>query len=239
MVPSLWLAETFLTFSLKRLNGDQRNLTGSLISISFSKFVFFGPIRKKDVRPSLWFQETKSWSNSPLKLLYRIQRHYKKQEINVLLVFSGRSENQDDRPELWLTEICPLPLLNRWKVFDENWQEARSERPLPSSCFSGRSENKDYQSGLWLVESFSTSPLKPQNKIWRDVTGSKTSMSSTKFIFFRAIGKKRWPPCPVHQHRWHFVLICTIWGHVRNFYSVKCLMQNRESTKGCSRWKVE
>ena len=41
----LWLAETFST-SLKSLNGIQRNLTGSKLLTSSTKFVFFGPIWK-------------------------------------------------------------------------------------------------------------------------------------------------------------------------------------------------
>ena len=45
--PGLWLAETFSTSSLKPLNGIQWNLTGSTISTSSTKFVFFGPVRKK------------------------------------------------------------------------------------------------------------------------------------------------------------------------------------------------
>ena len=48
--------------------------------------------------------------------------------------------------------------------------------------------------GLWLAETFSTSPLKPQNGIQRNLTGSKISTSSTKFVFFGSIGKTRWPP---------------------------------------------
>ena len=51
--PGLWLAETFLT-SLKPLNRIQRNFTGSKISTSSTKFVFFGPIKKQDGRPGLW-----------------------------------------------------------------------------------------------------------------------------------------------------------------------------------------
>ena len=42
----LWLAETFSTSPLKPLNGIQRNFTGSKISTSTTKFVFFGPIGK-------------------------------------------------------------------------------------------------------------------------------------------------------------------------------------------------
>ena len=44
--PGLWLAETFSTSSLKLLNGIQRTLTGSKISTSSTKFVFFGLIGK-------------------------------------------------------------------------------------------------------------------------------------------------------------------------------------------------
>ena len=44
--PSLWLAETFLTSPLKPLNGIQQSLTGSKISTSSTKFVFFWPIGK-------------------------------------------------------------------------------------------------------------------------------------------------------------------------------------------------
>ena len=58
------------------------------------------------------------------------------------LCFSGRLENQDGRPSLWLAETFSTFLWNRWTEFNETWQEARSQRPLPSLCFSGRSEKK-------------------------------------------------------------------------------------------------
>ena len=40
------IAETFSTSPLKLLNGIQQNLTGNKISISSTKFVFFGLIKK-------------------------------------------------------------------------------------------------------------------------------------------------------------------------------------------------
>ena len=48
-----------------------------------------------------------------------------------------------------------------------------------------------------LTFTFSTSSLKPLNGIQQNLTGSKISMSSTKFVFFEPIGKTRWPPLPL------------------------------------------
>ena len=90
-----------------------------------------------------------------------------------------------------------LLLWNRWTEFNETWQEARSQRPLQILCFSSRFEKQDGRPGLWLAETFSTSPLKPPNGIQRNLTESKISTSSTKFVFFGPIGKTRWPPWPL------------------------------------------
>ena len=48
-----------------------------------------------------------------------------------------------------------------------------------------------------LTFTFSTPPLKPLNGIQWNLTGSKISMPSTKFVFFGQIGKTRWPPWPL------------------------------------------
>ena len=246
--PGLWLAETFSTSPLKPLNVIQRNLTGSKISTSSTKFVFFGPIGKTRWLPWLligwdifqlllwnrWTEFNETWQEA------RSQRPLPS------LCFSYRSEKQDGRPGLWLAEtfstsslkplngnstkldrkqdlnvryqVCVfranrknkmavlasdwlrhfrLLLWNRWTEFNETWQKTRSQRPLPSLCFLGRSEKQDGRPGLWLAETFLTSPLKPLNGIQRNLTGSKISTSSTKFVFFGPIRKTRWPSWPL------------------------------------------
>ena len=113
------------------------------------------------------------------------------------LCFSGQSENKMAAlASDWLRHFRLL-LWNRWTEFNKNWQEASSQRPLPSLCFSGRSEKQDGRPGLWLAETFSTSPLKRLNRIQRNLTGRKISTPSTKFVFFGAIRKARWPHWPL------------------------------------------
>ena len=194
--PGLWLAETFSTSPLKPMNRIQQNLTWSKISTSSTKFVFFGPIGKTTWPP--WHligwdifdfsSETAEQNSTKLD---------RKQDLNVLYqvcVFQADRKNKMAAlASDWLRHFRLL-LWNRWTEFNETWQEARSQRPLPSLCFSGRSEKQDGRPGLWLVETFSTSPLKPLNGIQRNLTGSKISTSFSKFVFFGPIGKTRWPP---------------------------------------------
>ena len=110
----------------------------------------------------------------------------RKQDLNVLYqvcVFGADRKNKMAAlPSDWLRHVRLL-LWNCWMEFNETWKEARSQRFLPSLCFSGRSEKEDGRPGLWLAETFSTSPLKPLNGIQRNLSGSKISMSSTKFVF--------------------------------------------------------
>ena len=293
--PGLWLAETFLTSPLKRLNGIQRNLTGSKISTPSTKFVFFGPIGK--IRWPPWpligwdifhfFSETTEWNSTKLdrkqdlNVFFQVcviradrknkmaalasdwLRHFplllwnhwmefnktwqkaRSKRLLPSLCYSGRSQKQDGRPGLWLAETFstslkrlngiqrnltgskistsstkfvvffgpigktmaalasdwlrhfPLLLWNRWMEFNKTWLKARSKRLLPSLCYSGRSQKQDGRPGLWLAETFSTSPLKRLNRIQRNLTGSKISTPSTKFVFFGPIRKTGWPPWPL------------------------------------------
>ena len=140
--PGLWLADTLSTSPLKQLNLIQRNLSGRKISLSSTKFMFFRPIEK--TRWPSWpligwdifdfFSETAEQNSTKLD---------RKQDLNVLYQFCVfRADQKNKMAALasdWLTHF-QLLLWNRWTEFNETWQGARSQRPLPSLCFSGRSE---------------------------------------------------------------------------------------------------
>ena len=199
--PSLWLAETFSTSPLKPLNGIQRNLTGSKISTSSTKLVFFGLIGKTRWPPwpligwDIFDFSSETAERNSTKL-------NRKQDLNLLYqvcVFQvDRKNKMAALASDWLRHFQIL-LWNRWIEFNETWQEARSQRPLPSLCFSGRSEKQDGRPGLWLAETFSTFPLKPLNGIQRNLTGSKIATSSSEFVFFGLISKQKCPPWPIPQ----------------------------------------
>ena len=159
---------------------------------------FSGRSEKQDGRPGLWLTET--FSTSPLKPLNGIQRTLKEarsqQPLPTLCFWANRKNKMATLASDWLRNF-QLLLWNRWREFKETWQEARSQCPLPSLCFLGRSEKQDGRPGVWLAETFSTSPLKPLNGIQRNLTGSKISTSSTKFVYLGPIGKTRWPPWPL------------------------------------------
>ena len=87
--PGLWLADTFSTSPLKPLKAIQRNLTGSKILTSSTKFIFFGPIGSVNkIGCPGWFlrkvahctQVHDMWPLGPLVLCcqgYSVsQRHY-------------------------------------------------------------------------------------------------------------------------------------------------------------------
>ena len=124
----------------------------------------------------------------------------RKQDLNVLYqVCVFRADRKNKMAALasdWLRHF-QLLLWNRGMEFNEIWQEARSQRPLPSLCFLSRSKKQDGRPGLWLTETFSTSPLNPLNRIQQNLTGSKISVSSTEFVFFGLVRKTRWLPQPL------------------------------------------
>ena len=110
----------------------------------------------------------------------------RKQDLNVLYkvcVFGADRKNKMAAlASDWLRHFRLL-LWNHWTEFNETWQEARSQRPLPSLCFSGRSEKQDGRPGLWLAETFSTSPLKPLNGVQRKLDRKQDLNVLYQFVF--------------------------------------------------------
>ena len=164
-----------------------------------AKFVFFGPIGKTrwPPWPLIGWDIFDFFSVTTERNSTKLDR---KQDLNVLYqVYVFRADRKNKMAALAsdLLRHFRLLLWNGWTEFNETWQEARSQRPLPSLCFSGRSEKQDGRPGLWLADKFSTSLMKPLNGIQQNLTGSKISKSSTKFVFFGVIGKTKWPPQPL------------------------------------------
>ena len=137
--PCLWLAETFWTSPLKPLNRIQQNLTGRKISMSSTKFVFFGPIRKTRWPPLLLI----GWDIFDFSFETVEQNSTKldrKKDFNVLyqvcVFWADRKNKMAALASDWLRHFRLL-LWNRWTACNETWQEERSQRPLPSLCFFG------------------------------------------------------------------------------------------------------
>ena len=165
-----------------------------LLSLCFS-----GRSEKRDGHPGLWLAET--FSTFALKPLNGIQQNF------IGSTISSSSTKFVLFGPIGKTRRPPWPLIGR-DIFDFSSETAERNSTkldrkqdlnvLYQVCvFSGRSEKQDGRPGLWLAETFSTSPLKPLNGIQRNLTGSKISTSSTKFLFFGPIRKTRWPPWPM------------------------------------------
>ena len=99
---------------LKLLNRIEQNLSGSKISTSSTKFVFWGGWEKQDGRPGLLLAET--FSTSPLKPLNRFLTTWQEARSQCpvpSLCFSGRSEKQDVRWDEVLLFLVPFQNFSR------------------------------------------------------------------------------------------------------------------------------
>ena len=144
--------------------------------MSSTKFVFFRPIGK--IRWPSWpligwdifdfSSESAEWNLTSL---------YREQELNVLYqVCVYRADQKTNMTTLasdWLRHFRLL-FCSHWTEFNETWQEARCQRPLPSLCFSGQSEKQDGRPGLWLAETIS--PLNRWtefNETWQEARSQR------------------------------------------------------------------
>ena len=130
---------------------------------------------------------------SPLKLLSWNQRNLTERKITTsptnVVVFLCRSQKKITA-NLWLAVTFSLLLWNCLTEFNENWQENTSQCPLLASVlFSSRSEKQDGRPACDWLRHIRLSPLWLLKRIQWDLTGSKISLSSIKFVSFGLIGK--------------------------------------------------
>ena len=105
--------------------------------------------------------------------------------LSGLFFFRGGSENQEGRPDLWLSDRLSTsnlkPLNGTWL-----WQNVTGSKNSASSnkCVSVRSENQDGRPGppliCWDIFDFSYATAE---RNWQNLKGNKKSMSSTKSVF--------------------------------------------------------
>ena len=65
-------------------------------------------------------------------------------------------------------------------------------------CFWADPKKKMTAFASVLAQTFSNSPLNLLNGILENLTLSKISTLSTKFVFFWPISKQKWSPWPIH-----------------------------------------
>ena len=151
---------------------------------------FSGQSEKQDGRPGLWLAET--FSTSPLKPLNGIQWNLIGSKISTpftKFVFFG---------PIGKTKWPPWPLIG-WDIFDFSSEtaernSAKLDRKQALNAFyhvcvfqANREKRRD-------IFNFSS---ESEKGIGRNLIGSKISTPSTKFVFFRLIGKTKWPPWPM------------------------------------------
>ena len=129
---------------------DERNSTKRArkldLEVLYQVSVFRAGQKKKTRRPpGIWLDET--FSTSALKPLNGIERNLTGCKISTSstkFVFFGVDLKNKMAASAcdWLRHFRLL-VWNRWPEFNESWQDARSQRPLPILCCLGWSEKRD------------------------------------------------------------------------------------------------
>ena len=165
---------------------------------------FSGRLEKQDGRPGLWLAET--FSTSPLKPLNGIQENLAGSKISTFsteFVFCGPI-----RKTRWL----PWPLIG-WDIFD--FSSVTAERNstkldrkqdlnvLYQVCvFRENREKKIAALASDWLRHFRLLHWNHWTEFQWNLTGSKISTFSTKFVFFGWIWKTRWLPFCLLWNRW-------------------------------------
>ena len=186
---------------------------------------FSGRSEKKDGHPGLWLAET-FFDFSSETAEQNSTKLDRKQDLNVLYqvcVFWADCKNKMAAlASDWLRHFRLL-LWNCWTEFNETWQEARSQCPLPSLCFLGRSEKQEGQPGLWLAETFSTSPLKPLSGIQRNLTQARSQRPLYQVCDFRVNRKTKMAALASDWLRHFRLLLWNRWTEFKEITGAKRL----------------
>ena len=219
--PGLWLPENFSTSLMKLLNGIQWHSTGSKISKSSTKLVFFGLIGKTRWPPQPligrdifdFFSETAEQNSTKLD---------RKDDLNVLyqvcVFWVDRKNKMAAQTSNWPRHFRLL-FWNRWTENRRNLTGSKISTSFTKSVFFGPiGKKKDGRHGPWLAETFLTSPLKLLNGIQRNLTGSKISTSSTKLCFSVWWVNKNYRPGRSVKKVAHCTLVHDIWSFLSLVY---------------------
>ena len=167
------MAETFSTSPLKLLNGIQQNLTGSKISTSSTKFVFFEPIGTTRWPPGLWLAET--FPMSLFIIMNGIQLNLTGRKIlmsSTMLVYFGPIGKTRWPP-------CPVRSVNKGGTL---YSGARYVALWAPCCFSVPFWIKhNFFYVFWNITCIPNSSC--TSVFWWNLTGSKYSTSSSRFVF--------------------------------------------------------
>ena len=180
------------------MNGIQRNLIGSKISTSTTKFVFLGRSEKQNGRPGLWLAET--LLTSPLKLLNRIQENSTGSKIltsSTMFVFFG---------PIGKIKWPPWPLIGL-EIFDFSSETAERNstefdrkqdlNALYRVCVF-RADRKNKMAALasdWLRDFDFSSETAVRNSTKLDRKQDLNALYQV--CVFGPIGKTRWLPWPL------------------------------------------
>ena len=111
----------------------------------------------------------------------KIWQDARSQRLLISLCFSSRSEEQDGHPTSHLPRHFDFSSVTAEQ--DSTKLDRKQDLNVVYQFCVIRADKKG-RPGLWLAETFSTSPLWPLNRIQRNLTGSKISTSSAKFVLF-------------------------------------------------------